>query len=159
MQKSKFTAAVMFLFPSKVLELFAVITKWWFSKATEVVDNLPAVLKVYICRNMGISCSVSEIHWNATTFILIAFKCCCGPAILLEKLCHEMSIGQGLQDQAVSLCTVGKIAFDFWCHLLRGTLSNSCCSAILLPLCRFSPGFWEKSLFDLKTLVSFSVYV
>ena len=144
---SKFTSMVMVLFPSKVLKPFAVITERWFSEAAEAVGKLPAVLKAYTRRNMGVVVVAQRIHWNATTFILTAFKCRGGPAVLLENLCHETSVGWGLQGRAVSLRTVGKIAFDFWCHLLRGTLSNGCCAAILLPLCRFSPGFGEKKSF------------
>lgn len=40
-----------------------------------------------------------KIPCNATTFILIPFKCWCGPAGLLENSHHGTSLGQGLQDQ------------------------------------------------------------
>lgn len=150
---SKFTSTVMVLFPSKVLKLLAVIAKRWFSEATEVVGKWPAVLKVYVHRNMGINCGVSEntltcYHSHPNCFQMLSWTCYTSGKSMPWNIYWS-----------VSLCTVGKVAFNFWCHLLRGTLSNSCCSTRLLPLCRFSPGFWKKSLFDLKTLLSFSVCV
>lgn len=108
--------------------------QWWFSEA-EVVGQLPAILKAHAHRNTGTSSDGLE---NTSKHCLVHPNCLQVPSWACYTSRNGVpwtAIGWGLQDQAVCVCTMGKIAFNFWWHLLNGTLSNSCCSAALLSVC------------------------
>lgn len=68
--------------------------KCWSSEAPDV-GNSQQFWKYSFTERKVLVVVFHKTHCNASTFILTPFKCCWGPAALLEISCHGTSLGQG----------------------------------------------------------------